>query len=235
MVEVSRRMTSGENMRVFAGLMGLVIVGMLGGCASSLSMPTLDVDLFEGSGAATGAEDVAMAPPAEPPPLPARNPKKPKTANGRQSQMAASRFDTRTPGATEKTDKKNDGSFLSQMNPFKVGAPAVSDTVKTDLSTTAVYTVLAQQIHTCWLTPAAPKLPKHGFHAEVAPNSQHAKIVLYKKTANNKRGLQVYRIIIDSGMTSSITAYNHKLSAKMDEDFKRDIARWIKGDSRCKE
>jgi hypothetical protein len=222
-------------MRAFAGLMGLVIVGMLGGCANSLSMPTLDVDLFEESGNASGAENVAMAPPSVPPPLPARNPKKPRTAKGRGSQMAAAQFDTPPPGATRQSGKKSDGSFLSQMNPFKAGTPIVSDTVQTDLSTTAAYTVLAQQIHNCWLTPAAPKLPKHGFHAEVAPNSQHAKIVLYKKTANNRRGLQVYRIIIDSGMTSSIKAYNHKLSAEMDAGFKRDIARWIKGDARCKE
>ncbi len=228
-------MISGEIMRAFAGLTGLVIVGMLGGCASSLNMPTLDTGLFSESGDATGAEDVASAPPSVPPPLPVRNPKMPRIASARQSQMAANRQNFDASSGAEQAGKKKTGTFLSQMNPFKVGTPIVSDRVDTDLSTTAAYTVLAQQIHACWLTPSAPKLPQHGFHAEVAPNSQHAKIVLYKKTADNKRGLQVYRIIIDSGMTSSITAYNHKLSAKMDTDFKRDIARWIKGDTRCKE
>lgn len=220
-------------MRAFAGLAGLVIVGMLGGCANS--MPTFDAGVFGESGDATGTVDVASAPPSVPPPLPVRNPKKPGIAKGRPSQMAASQVDTRASGAAEQSDKKKQGSFLSQMNPFKAGTPVVSDRVQTDLSPTAAYTVLAQQIHACWLKPGAPKLPNHGFHAEVAPNSQHAKIVLYKKTANNRRGLLVYRIIIDSGMTSTIVAQNRKLSAKMDAGFKRDIARWMKGDSRCKE
>lgn len=217
-------MTLGEMMRVFAGLTGVVIVAMLSGCASNLSMPTIDAGLFGERGDATGAVDVASAPPSVPPPLPARNPKKPGTAEGRHSRMAATQ-----------SNKKKHGTFLSQMNPFNTGTPVVSDRVQTDLSPTAAYTVLAQQIHACWLKPGAPKLPNHGFHAEVAPNSQHAKIVLYKKTANNRRGLLVYRIIIDSGMTSTIVAQNRKLSAKMDAGFKRDIARWMKGDSRCKE
>ncbi|MEJ2123295.1 MAG: hypothetical protein P8Y67_11675 [Alphaproteobacteria bacterium] len=162
--------------------------------------------------------------------MPVRNPKKPKHAKGRRRQLANGQDNTTAEGA----DKKRT-SLLAQMNPFKAGSAVVSDTVETSLSPTAAYTLLAQRIHSCWLTPAAPKLPNHGFHAEVAPNSEHAKIIIYKKTANNKRGLQVYRIIINSGMTSSVFAENRRLDAKMDASFKRDIARWLKGDSSCKE
>ncbi len=213
-------------MRAFARAASFVIAAALGGCAQGIGLPDMPMlgGAFgdtDGRGGAAPAMQTAAVASVEIPPLPERNPRK------------------RLAAATQ-TDKSADSGFslasLAQMNILTAGAPVVSGSVHSDQSPVAAYTLIAQQIHACWLTPGAPKLPDHGFHASVSPGDDSAaKIVLYKKGPDRRRGVMVYRISIgESGGGSVITSENRHLDAKLDAAFKADLARWARGDNRCK-
>jgi hypothetical protein len=98
-----------------------------------------------------------------------------------------------------------------------------------------VYTVLARQIHSCWLNASSPKLENHGLHAEVAAgNADEATIIIYQKNEEGRRGLQSFRIEIHGEFSgSSVEAKNRKLDRAQDMAFREDLARWSKGDQQC--
>jgi hypothetical protein len=214
-------------MRAFACAAGFVMAAALGGCAQGISLP--DMPMFGaasadalGEGAAVPQIQMATFNPADMPPLPERNPGK-------------------RPAAVANTaNKKTGGGFslasLAQMNLLTAGSPVVPDSVHWGASPVAAYTLIAQQIHACWLTPGAPKLPNHGFHADVSPkDGSTAKIVLYEKGPDRKRGLLAYKITIgESSGGSLVTSENRRLDAKLEAVFKADLARWAKGDLHCK-
>lgn len=223
-------------MRVFTGVFGLVMVSMLGGCAGSVGMPSMGL-WGDAADDASATQQAAAAPaPAVIPPVPSRNPKKPKTAASSRTQLAGAAPAAQKSPTPQTEAEEKPQSFLALMNPFGGGdTPGASGNAQSDASPTATYTMLAQQIHACWLTPGAPKLPNHGFHAEVAPGGQgNAKIIIYEKAADGRRGTPVFRISITGGSTSAITSENYRLDAKLDATFKSDIARWVKGDNGCK-
>lgn len=217
-------------MRAFARAAGFVVAVALGGCAEGIGLP--DMPMLSGaSGNAGGTVYAAAQGPAvvaalgDLPPLPERNPVKRRVATSQGGRAA---------------NKAESSSFslssLAKMNILAAGAPVTPDTVHSESSPVAAYTLIAQQIHACWLTPGASKLPNHGFHASVSPkDGSTAKIVLYKKGPDKRRGVLVFRIAIgESGGGSVITSHNRRLDAKLADAFKADLARWAKGDDRCK-
>lgn len=230
-------------MRAIRGLAAFAVVASLGACAQSTSMP--DIGLFGG-----GPEPTAAPAPAAPPkqvvaekpaanaPAASRNAKKAAPAKGSTAVAAAKA--PAAPANTAAKEQESSGSglsfgSLSQMTLFT--GSTTPDSVETRAAPVATYSMLAQRIHACWFTPGKPQLTNHGFHAEVAPNgSGDAKIIIYEKGPDNKRGIQVFRITISgSGSSSSVvSSENRRLDAKLDAAFKADLARWAKGDDRCK-
>jgi hypothetical protein len=125
---------------------------------------------------------------------------------------------------------------LPDVEALAAAAPAEPSGVSQwEESPVGVYTVLARQIHSCWLNPAAPKLDNHGLHAEVAAgNADKATIIVYQKNEEGRRGSQVFRIEIHGELSgSSVEAKNRKLDKTQDFGFREDIARWSRGDQQC--
>lgn len=139
-------------------------------------------------------------------------------------------------------DKDGNGLFslpdLPDVETIAAAAtvPAEPSTVtQWEQNPVGVYTVLARQIHSCWLNPAAPKLSNHGLHADVAAgNADKATIIVYQKNEEGRRGSQVFRIEIHGEYAgSSVQAMNRKLDKTQDLSFREDIARWSRGDQQC--
>lgn len=200
----------------------VLLIALLGGCSQNAGLQQFS-QLLPGVGEETAAEtdsaeeeDVGGGPP-----LPERNARRTDVAE------AASSGETRQAGLTLPN--------LSDVKLFTASAYA-PDTTQWDERPVLVYTRLAQQIRACWLTPVAPKLPDHGFHAEVgAGDPDEAKIILYKKAQDGRRGLQAFSLTIDGKLTgSTVRAQNRKLDKKLDQAFKSDLARWSRGDQSCK-
>jgi hypothetical protein len=199
----------------------VLLIPLLGGCSQNAGLQQFS-QLLPGGGEETAAE--AESPEEDPaggPPLPERNARRAGVAE------SASEGETEQAGLTLPN--------LSDVKLFTASAHA-PDTTQWDEKPVLVYTRLAQQIRACWLTPAAPKLPDHGFHAEVGPGDpDEAKIILYKKAEDGRRGLQAFSLTIDGQLTgSTVRALNRKLDNKLDQAFKSDLARWSKGDQNCK-
>lgn len=150
----------------------------------------------------------------------------------------------RTNVETASAEKKGGGLFslpslpdLPDVEALAAAAPAEPSGVSQwEESPVGVYTVLARQIHSCWLNPAAPKLDNHGLHADVAAgNADKATIIVYQKNEEGRRGSQVFRIEIHSDLSgSSVEAKNRKLDKTQDFAFREDIARWSRGDQQCR-
>jgi hypothetical protein len=199
----------------------VLLIALLGGCSQNAGLQQFS-QLLPGGGEETATE--AESPEEDPaggPPLPERNARRAGVAE------SASEGETEQAGLTLPN--------LSDVKLFTASAHA-PDTTQWDEKPVLVYTRLAQQIRACWLTPAAPKLPDHGFHAEVGPGDpDEAKIILYKKAEDGRRGLQAFSLTIDGQLTgSTVRALNRKLDNKLDQAFKSDLARWSKGDQNCK-
>lgn len=235
-------------MRVIASLAvtGLMIAVSLGGCASpnfSINIPS-SVTLFSSepepvntsaapvqtaqqqsqsqkSGASAKAQDARNAKKGQPP--------KSQPSKGQAPAAAANQP---APTAETSAEKESTGSILGNV----FSNSASDSSAETRGTPVEAYSMLAQQIHACWLKPGAPILPNHGLHAEVTPNDPDtAKIIIYEKAPDNKRGLQVFRIIINGGSGgSTITSENRRLDAKLDNAFKGDLSRWAKGDTSCR-
>jgi hypothetical protein len=206
----------------------VLFAAALGGCAQGSGLS--DLSLLQPGGAEQTAS--AATPPASTlvaatsaaaggPPLPERN--------ARRVARAAQPAEPR----------QSSGLSLAALADVKIlsAAPTVSDASEWEGRPVAVYSQLAQQIRSCWLTPGASKLPGHGFHAEVAAGDpSEAKIILYEKAPDGKRGLQAYRLVIESRGSSSslVKAENRKVDAKLDQAFKADLGRWAGGRRECK-
>lgn len=225
-------------MRAVASLSGMALVATLSACAPVSGFP--DMSLFGGGKAETTAAsgpEAAGVKIAGAPPLPARDLRKRKAKPETQIASAA-----RPKGEKSKEEKPKDEKQTSLALPglpdVKLFAAAAyaPDSVNWDGAPVAVYTQLAQQIRACWLTPGKSKLTNHGFHAEVSPNdSNNAKIIIYEKDPQGKRGVQAFRINISGGSSSStVQSENRRLDPTLDVAFKADLARWSKGDQGCK-
>jgi hypothetical protein len=221
-------------MRTVAGLVGVALVAGLGACAPMSGLP--DVSVFGGgqadAPAPAGPQDGAGVEVANAPPLPARNVGKRKPKPG--TQLAAAPAPAPAPAKEEKQAALSIPS-LSDVKLFGTIAYA-PDQSNWEGGPIAVYTQLAQQIKLCWLMPGKTKLTNHGFHAEVSPDdSNTAKIVIFEKDPEGKRGVQAFRInIAGSGDGSTVQSENRRLDKDMDAAFKADLVRWSKGDASCK-
>lgn len=205
----------------------ILFVAALGGCAQGPGLMNLPL-LSGGGGGETASVTPASATTGEAapkdvaggPPLPERNAR-------------------RIAQAPRAEPRQTGGLSLAALTDVKIlsAPPLTSDSSEWEGRPVTVYSQLAQQVRACWLTPGASKLPGHGFHAEVAAGDpSEAKIILYEKAPDGKRGLQAYRLVIESrGSSSSVVkAENRKVEAKLDQSFKADLARWAGGRRECK-
>ena len=226
-------------MRAVASFSGLALVAALSACASVSGMP--DVALFGGSSepdatvansAETAGVEVAGAPP-----LPARDVRKRQAKPGTRAKPGTQLAAAPLPPEANPKEEKQAVLSLPNLSDVKLFAANPSpDSVNWDGAPVAVYTQLAQQIRACWMAPATTKLTKHGFHAEVSPNDANtAKIIIYEKDPEGKRGVQAFRINISGGGSgSTVQSENRRLDKALDGAFKADLARWSKGDQTCK-
>ena len=228
----------GEGMRAVASLSGLALLAALSACAPMSVLP--DMSLFGGGNAettaATGPDAASVEAAAAAPPLPTRDVRKRRVKPGRQL-ASGPRPKEEKPSEEKPTEEKQASLGLPGLPDVKLFANAAyaPDSVNWDGAPVAVYTQLAQQIRACWLAPATTKLTKHGFHAEVSPDSSNAKIVIYEKDPQGKRGVQAFRINISGGGGgSSVQSENRRLDKTLDVAFKADLARWSKGNQGCK-
>ena len=216
-------------MRAIAISVGMVLVAGLSACAPMSGLPGMSV--FSGGQAEAPASpaETAGVEVANAPPLPARNlyKRQPKTG----TQLASAR------ALTPKEEKQAalTAPSLQDVKLFSAAAYA-PDQSNWEGGPIAVYTQLAQQIRLCWLLPGKTKLTNHGFHAEVSPNDTNtAKIVIFEKDPEGKRGVQAFRInIVGSGDGSTVQSENRRLDKNLEAAFKSDLARWSKGDQTCR-
>ena len=230
-------------MRAVASLSGVALLIALSACAPMSGLP--DVSLFGGSSAettaASGVEDAGVDV-AGAPPVPARNVHKRKTKPGTQLASGPRPKEAKPteakPTEEKPTEEKQASLRLPSLPDVTLFAAAsdAPDSVSWDGAPVAVYTQLAQEIRACWLAPTTTKLPNHGFHAEVSPNdTDTAKIIIYEKDPQGKRGVQAFRINISgSGSSSTVQSENRRLDKALDVAFKADLARWSKGNQGCK-
>jgi hypothetical protein len=219
-------------MRAVASLFGIALIAALGACAPMSGLP--DMSLFGGGNAeaTASAPEAASVEVAVAPPLPARDLRKRQTKPG--TQLASG---PRPKEGNPKEDKQASLALPSLSDVKLFGATAyVPDSANWEGAPVAVYTQLAQQIRACWFTPVTSKLTNHGFHAEVSPNdNDNAKIIIYEKDPQGKRGVQAFRINISGGSGgSTVHSENRRLDQALDVAFKSDLARWSKGDHACK-
>lgn len=197
---------------------------LLGGCAQSAGLPSLQ--LLNTAQPTDESDDPLLTTIDEEtgglPPLPHKNDRRLATANINEP---------------TKDEASSGFSFaaLPNLNVLTAAPASAPKNVSADGSAIETYTIIARQINACWLNRVAPKLIDHGFHADVAPGDpKEARIIIYKKAPDGKRGLQAFKISIVQGITGSVIASeNRKLDAKMDNEFRADIARWARGDTKC--
>jgi len=201
-------------MAVIAKLCCVLVIAGLAGCAQNAGLPGLGL-LPSGEAATADATEAAGGHP----PLPVRN------------------TERRAQGAGGERESGTAGLLASLPNVELLTASTYApDRTQWDDQPVAVYTRLAKKIRGCWLSPTAPKLENHAFHAEVGTSdAKTAKIIIYKKANDGQRGLQAFRIQIDSELTGSIVkAENRRLDKDLEQTFKADLARWSKGDASCR-
>lgn len=217
-------------MRAVVGLVGIVLVGCLGGCAPMPGFPAISVLGGSQSDAPASPPDTAGVEIANAPPLPTRNLNKRKPKPG--TQLAAA------PASAPAKEEKQAALSVPSLSDVKLfGATAdAPEQSNWEGGPIAVYTQLAQQIRLCWLMPGKTKLTNHGFHAEVSPDdSNAAKIIIFEKDPAGKRGVQAFRInIAGGGGGSTVQSENRRLDKSLEAGFRADLVRWSKGDQSCK-
>jgi len=203
------------------GLLCIVLAASLGGCAQNSGMAQLTQLLPGGEPSDDLSADEASADEGEGPPIPVRNARRASGGDGGS--------------AGEQQQAGLSLPSLADVNLFTASAYA-PDTTRWEAKPVAVYTRLAKRIRACWLTPGAPKLENHGFHAEIgSTEANEAKIILYQKADNNGRGLMAYTLDIEGNLSGSVVkARNRRVEEKLDQDFRSDLVRWSKGDESCK-
>ena len=228
-----------ERVRAVASLFGLALLTALSACAPMSGFP--DMSLFGGGNAeptAATKPEAAGVEIAAAPPMPARNLRKRQVKKPGTQLVAGPRPKEEKPKEEKPKEEKQTSLALPGLPDVKLFATSsyAPDSVNWDGAPVAVYTQLAQQIRACWLSPGKSKLTNHGFHAEVSPNdSSNAKIIIYEKDPQGKRGVQAFRIDISGGGSSStVHSENRRLDKTLDVAFKADLARWSKGDQQCK-
>jgi hypothetical protein len=227
----------------------LLVTALLAGCASSSGLGGLAL-LGEGTQAAQASPDgqvqVATLSPGETPPLPTRRPgKRPRASTATAKANAAPPQPSPTPEAAPKSEGSGFSLaslgqidlFSSTATPEKAAEPESGpDSILVSQPPVAAYSVLAQRIKYCWLNPTSPRLPNHGFHAEMAPGEiKEAKMVVYEKAPDGRRGTSVFKIDITAETDGAlVSSHNVRLEKATEAGFKADLARWAKGDERCK-
>jgi hypothetical protein len=224
----------------------LLLTVLLAGCASSSGLGGLALlgDAQTAQAAPDGQVQVATLEPGETPPLPTRRPgKRPRTATAKAKAAPPQ------PSPPPAAEPKSEGSgfsiaslgqinlFSSSATPEKAAEPESGpDSILVSQPPVAAYSVLAQRIKYCWLNPTSPRLPNHGFHAEVAPGEvKEAKMVVYEKAPDGRRGTSVFKIHITAETDGAlVSAHNVRLEKATEAGFKADLARWANGDERCK-
>ncbi|WP_125461648.1 MULTISPECIES: hypothetical protein [Rhodomicrobium] len=225
-------------MRAMATLLGVMLAAGLNACTAG-GLPKMAL-LDDGADEAKSQEAAAIAADkgvdvANAPPVPDREQRRRKPGAATAAKASPAPAQTAAP---EDASKKTAGLSLPSLGDVKIfAAPAAyaPDSVQWEQDPVGVYSVLAQQIRACWLKPGVTKLPDHGFHADVAPGDKDATIIIFKKDEEGRRGPLAFRIQISSdiGGGSTVRAENRRLDAKMDSDFKADLARWAKGKPEC--
>jgi hypothetical protein len=217
-------------MRAVAGLVLIALVAGLSACAPMSGLPEISVFGGGQADAPAGTPDIAGIEVANAPPLPARNLHKRQPKAG--TQLAAA------PALAPAKEEKQAALSVPSLSDVKLfGAAAyAADQSNWEGGPIAVYTQLAQQIRLCWLMPGKTKLTNHGCHAEVSPDDGNAaKIVIFEKDPEGKRGVQAFRINISGGSSgSTVQSENRRLDKDMEAAFKADLVRWSKGDQSCK-
>jgi hypothetical protein len=217
----------------------LLIAAALSGCAQSSGFGGLSL-LGGGQPAAEAGSpaegQIVVLAPGEIPPVPTRRPGK-RPAN---IQLAEAKTAPAPSGEGEQ-QTKSDGSgssfsLASLGEAFKAKEGEGPDTILVDQPPADAYSLIAARIKYCWLNPSTPRLPNHGFHAEIAAGeAQEAKIIVYKKADDGGRGTSVIKVNISAESGGSMIAtQNSRLDAASTAAFKADLARWTKGDDRCK-
>jgi hypothetical protein len=224
-------------MRKSVQLSVLIVAAALGGCAQSSGLGGLSL-LGGGEPQAEAVPDaniqLAVLSPGEMPPLPSRRPGKRRAtpAAAEATDTAASSGDA----AAEPAKTEGSGLSLASLNPFTATAGEGPDSILVEQPPVEAYSLIAHRIKYCWLNPSTPKLPDHGFHAEIAPGEvKEAKIVIYRKAEEGRRGTSALKVNITAESSGSLIATeNSRLDPAMTAAFKADLARWAKGDDRCK-
>lgn len=207
------------------GLSGIANLSLLGGTE----------DAAETAAAETPAEPAALAA-GETPPVPTRRPGKRPSARALAAKEPAST--SAVAQGPEPAKSEDSGLSLAALGNLQLFSPSSGgpDAVTIDQPPLAAYSVLAQRIKYCWLNPSAPRLPNHGFFSEIpAGEVKEAKMVVYEKDKDGRRGTTVFKVDITAEADGAlVSAQNARLDKAMEAGFKADLARWAKGDERCK-
>ena len=225
----------------------LPAAALLTGCAQmsglgDLSLLGTQPATAESSPSAEGSPSaetpVAALGPEETPPVPRRRPgKRPRTPAIATPPAPAGQPAT-TAVATADSAKPEQSSLslasLGNLNLFS--ASESPDAILIGKPPVEAYSLLAQRIKYCWLNPSTPRLPNHGFHAEMAPGEvREAKMIVYEKAPDGRRGITAFKVDITTESSGAlVSAHNLRLNKTDESAFKADLARWAKGDDRCK-
>jgi hypothetical protein len=225
----------------------LAMTAMLAGCAASSGLGALGEAGPDGAAPSPDAQvQLTALAPSETPPLPSRRPgKRPKAA---AAPVAVAAAQPAAPAEGQKPESSSGFSLASLGGGLFASTPASGDkveeqqpdsgpdTVHLAQAPVAAYSLLAQRIKYCWLNVTSPRLPNHGFHAELAPGEiREAKMVVYEKNAEGRRGTSVFKVAITGDADgSTVSSQNVRLEKATEAGFKADLARWANGDDRCK-
>jgi hypothetical protein len=126
--------------------------------------------------------------------------------------------------------------FLAALSDVSLsGRVAAPTQVVAEGSPVAVYTTVAREIRRCWLAPVNPKLDGHGFRAAAPSDGQPIKIDIFQEVPDRKLGPLAFRIdIVAQAGGTLVTSRNVRLTDALADEFKGDMARWVKGDMTCR-
>jgi hypothetical protein len=233
------------NLRTLLRPSALLLAAVLGGCGqmSGLSNLSLLGSTQDSADAAPdGQVQLATLTPEETPPVPSRRPgKRPRTPATQTAQAPATTASTTAAGDEAQPEKEESGISLASLGNISLFSGSSSgggpDAVLIDQPPVQAYSLLAQRIKYCWLNPSSPRLPNHGFHAELPAGAEikEAKMVVYEKDKDGRRGTTAFKVDITAESDGAlVSARNVRLDKAMEAGFKADLARWSKGDERCK-
>jgi hypothetical protein len=212
-----------------------------GGSMSGLDLSMITASASDDAAAPAGQPQLTVLSPEETPPVPSRRPgKRPRGGPALAAQPASTASAPAQTASAEPAKaeaEKSDGFSLASLGNVFTSAPGEGpDSILMDKPPVEAYSLLAQRIKYCWLNPSAPRLGNHGFHAEMAPGEiREAKMVVYEKAPDGRRGTTAYKIDITTESSGSlVSTRNARLNKAEETAFKADLARWAKGDDRCK-